>query len=172
MTLHPISLLFILIPLSTTPYLACCVSLLRHTSTMQLFTVLLTALALVSSTTALPVALAPDAIRRSEDIVYSPPIKSPSQGTVWKVGSKQVVTWDASSIPAGAEGNKGTIMLGYDDNTGSEHLYYKHPLADGFPLTAGQQSITVPNVPKKTTYIVAVLGDSGNISQKFTISPS
>jgi hypothetical protein len=152
---------------------------------MQLFTVLLTALALVSSTTALPVALAPDAIRRSEDIVYSPPIKSPSQGTVWKVGSKQVVTWDASSIPAGAEGNKGTIMLGYDDNTGSEHLYYsefhsadtvalhnpslgtfvigsvltcycvEHPLADGFPLTAGQQSITVPNVPKKTTYIVA-----------------
>ncbi|KAF8488646.1 hypothetical protein F5888DRAFT_1893003 [Russula emetica] len=139
---------------------------------MQLFTVLLTALALVSSTTALPVAVAHDASRRSEDIVYSPPIMSPSQGTVWKVGSQQIVTWDASSVPVGAEGNKGTIMLGYADNTESEHLNYKHPLADGFLLTAGQQSITVPNVPKKSTYFVAVLGDSGNISQKFTISPS
>jgi hypothetical protein len=29
----------------------------------------------------------------------------------------------------------------------------EHPLADGFLLTTGQQSITVPNVPKKT-YIV------------------
>jgi len=139
---------------------------------MQLFAVLLTALAIVSSTTALPVAVAPDVSRRSEDIVYSPPIKSPSQGTVWKVGSKQVVTWDATSIPQGAQGNKGTIMLGYDDNTGSENLDVEHPLADGFLLKAGKQSITVPKVPKKSTYIIAVLGDSGNISQKFTISPS
>jgi hypothetical protein len=106
---------------------------------MQLFTVLLTALALVSSTTALPVAVAPDAIRRSEDIVYSPPIMSPSQGTVWKVGSKQFVTWDASSIPAGAEGNKGTIMLGYGDNTGSEHLNYSEShLADPVALHGGR----------------------------------
>ena len=91
---------------------------------MQLFTALLTALVLISSTTALPVAVAPDASRRSEDIVFSPTIKSPSQGTVWKVGSKQVVTWDASNVPQGAERNKGTIMLGYDDNTGSENLDY------------------------------------------------
>ena len=105
---------------------------------MQLFTVLLTAFALVTSTTALPVAVAPDAIRRSEDIVYSPPIKSPSQGTVWKVGSKQVVTWDATSIPAGAEGNKGTIMLGYADNTESEHLDYgEFHSADPVPLHGG-----------------------------------
>jgi hypothetical protein len=152
---------------------------------MQLFTALLTALALVSSTTALPVAVAHDASRRSENIVYSPLIKSPSQGSVWKVGSKQVVTWDASNVPSGAEGNKGTIMLGYGDNTGSEHLDYsefhsadpaaltqfivgdvaigsvltcycvEHPLADGFLLTTGKQSITVPNVPKKSTYFVA-----------------
>jgi hypothetical protein len=93
---------------------------------MQLFTftALLTALALASSTTALPVAVAHDASRRSEDIVFSPLIKSPGQGTVWKVGSKQVVTWDASAIPPEAQGNKGTIMLGYDDNTGSENLDY------------------------------------------------
>ena len=145
---------------------------------MQLFTALLTALVLISSTTALPVAVAPDASRRSEDIVFSPPIKSPSQGTVWKVGSKQVVTWDASNVPQGAERNKGTIMLGYDDNTGSENLDYgefhladpagdvvtgsvltcycaEHPLADGFLLTAGKQPITVPKVPKKSTYFVA-----------------
>jgi len=107
---------------------------------MQLFTALLTALVLVSSTTALPVAVASDASRRSEDIVYSPLIKSPSQGTVWKVGSKQVVTWDASSIPSGAQGNKGTIMLGYDDNTGSEHLDY------GECLSADPAALNNPSV--------------------------
>jgi hypothetical protein len=152
---------------------------------MQLFAVLLTALALVSSTTASPLAVTPDASRRSEDIVYSPPITSPSQGAVWKIGSKQLVTWDNSSIPAGAERNTGTIMLGYDDNTGSEHLDYRefdsvdptashnslwgrflsvpclhvncveHLLADGFLLMAGQQYITVPKVTKRSTYIVA-----------------
>lgn len=90
---------------------------------MQLFATLLTALALVSSVTALPVAVS-DASRRSEDIVFSPTIKTPSQGTVWKIGSKQVVTWDASKVPQGAEGNTGTIMLGYNDNTGSENLDY------------------------------------------------
>jgi hypothetical protein len=31
----------------------------------------------------------------------------------------------------------------------------ENPLADGFLLTAGKQSITVPKVPKKNTYIVA-----------------
>jgi len=136
---------------------------------MQLFTALLTALAIVSSASAFPVAVAPDTSRRSEDIVYSPPITSPKQGAVWKVGSKQVVTWNASSIPQGAQGNTGTIMLGYNDNTGSENLDYEHPLADGFLLTAGKQSITVPNVPKRSTYFVAVLGDSGNTSPMFTI---
>src|SRR6266403_6512 len=94
------------------------------TSTLQLFAVLLTALALVSSTTALPVAVTPAAIRRSEKIVYSPPIKSPSKGTVWKVGSKQIVTWDTSSVPSGAELNIGTILLGFQDNSGSENLDY------------------------------------------------
>ena len=124
-THHPIPL-FILVSLSTTPYLACRVSLslFYAASTMQLFTALLTALALVSSVTALPVAVTSDASRRSDDIVFSPTIKTPSQGTVWKIGSKQVVTWDASNIPQGAEGNTGTIMLGYNDNTGSENLDY------------------------------------------------
>lgn len=92
---------------------------------MQLFTILLTALALASWTTALPLALVPDASRRSDKIVYSPSIKSPNESTVWRTGTKQVVTWDTSSVPKGAEANKGTIMLGYDDNTGSEHLDYR-----------------------------------------------
>jgi hypothetical protein len=92
---------------------------------MQLFAVLLTAFALVSSTTALPLAVAPaGGIRRSEDIVYSPPIKLPNQETVWKVGSKQLVTWDATGIPQEGKGNKGMILLGHDDNTGSENLDY------------------------------------------------
>jgi len=140
---------------------------------MKFFTTFLTALAILSSTTALPVAVAPAAvIRRGADIVYSPTIQSPSKGTVWKAGSKQLVTWDTTSVPSGAEKNKGTILLGYLDNTGSENLDIQHPLASGFLLTAGQQTITVPKVPKKSTYIIAVLGDSGNISQQFTISPS
>lgn len=88
---------------------------------MQLFTALLSALALVSSTTALPAPAAAPA-RRSENIVFNPPITSPSKGATWKIGSTQTVVWQTSGIPPQGQNNTGHILLGFDDGTGSENL--------------------------------------------------
>ncbi|KAH9080198.1 hypothetical protein EDB83DRAFT_2310491 [Lactarius deliciosus] len=121
---------------------------------MQFFTALLSALVLA----------------RSKLVVVSPAITSPTEGEIWPMLSQQVVKWSTSEIPPNGRNNTGKILLGYlEDNDPSEHLDYEHPLAEGFFLTAGSQSITVPNVPPKDTYIIAVLGDSGNTSPIISI---
>ncbi|KIJ27672.1 hypothetical protein M422DRAFT_99715, partial [Sphaerobolus stellatus SS14] len=65
----------------------------------------------------------------------------------------------------------GIILLGYLDNNGSydEHLDINDPLARGFPLIAGSVPVIVPNVPPRDTYVVVLIGDSGNISPEFHI---
>lgn len=74
---------------------------------MQIITALISALALASSTSALAVF---EPVRRGEDLVYSPRITSPQRGDVWKVGTKQTVTWDKSSVPHNVYGK---LLLGY-----------------------------------------------------------
>jgi len=133
---------------------------------MQFFTALFSALALAVSTNATPVHVA----KRTELIVVSPSITSPSLGDTWPVGSAQNVTWDTTEIPQIAKNYTGTLMLGYyDSDSQSEHLNYTHPLAHGFLLTAGSQNVTVPDVLPRDTYIVVLLGDSGNSSPQFSI---
>jgi hypothetical protein len=136
---------------------------------MQFFTALFTALILAVSTNATPIHVA-ERSELAELIVVAPPVTSPSQGEIWQVGSTQLVTWDASNIPESAKNRTGIILLGYiDGDTLSEHLNYTNPLASGFPLTAGCQNVTVPDVLPKTTYIIILLGDSGNSSPQFSI---
>jgi len=130
---------------------------------------ILSALALaVSTTTATPI----DA--RAALIVVAPPVTAPKAGDVWNVGDEQLVQWDTSKIPDEAKSYTGTIVLGYyegDDDT-DEHLDYENPLAQGFLLTAGSQSVTVPNKPYGPSYFVVLIGDSGNRSGLFTIEPA
>ncbi|KAI9458388.1 hypothetical protein BJY52DRAFT_1097319, partial [Lactarius psammicola] len=64
------------------------------------------------------------------------------------------VVWDTDNIPPSGKNNIGTILLGYFDHDDSEHLDLRHPLATGFLLTAGDQSVTVPNVPLRDTYVI------------------
>ncbi|KAH9985075.1 hypothetical protein BJV74DRAFT_775961 [Russula compacta] len=134
---------------------------------MQFFTVLLSALALAVSTTASPT----DAAKREELLVVAPPIISPNSTSVWSIFSTQEVIWDTSNIPSEAQNATGTLLLGYLDgnNTFDEHLNTGNPLASGFRLTAGRQSIFVPDVPTRDTYIVVLVGDSGDKSEPFTI---
>jgi hypothetical protein len=102
--------------------------------------------------------------------VAVPPVTEPSDKTVWKVGSKQTVKWDTSNLPPkeNITNIHGTVLLGFltDD---SENLMSDTPLAKGFSLLDGQVEITVPNVEPRDDYIVALIGNSGNISPKFTI---
>jgi len=144
---------------------------------MQFLTTFLSALALAASTTtASPIAApAPDPAAitaRSEFIVFSPQITSPSQGVTWPVGSQQTVQWDTSAIPLEGRNNTGFILLGFNNGTESENLLVDQPLAHGFLLTAGSQIITIPKVPHRTTYFVVLFGDSGNKSPQFTITSS
>jgi len=135
---------------------------------MQFFTTLLSALVLAVSTTATPVRIA----ERAKLIVYGPPITSPQGGDTWFVGSKQVVSWDTTNMPPAAANYTGTIYLGYhEDGSISEHLdiselfecfgchrthtRVENPLATGFLLSTGYQSVTVPYVVPRDRYIVA-----------------
>ncbi|KAH9039886.1 hypothetical protein EDB85DRAFT_2141002 [Lactarius pseudohatsudake] len=105
---------------------------------MQFFTALLSALVLAVSTTATPVHVT----ERSELVVDSPIITSPTRGEIWPILSQQVVNSD-------------------------DKLYWE--LASGFLLTVGSQNVTVPNVPPKNKYVIALIGGSGDLSPEFSI---
>ncbi|KZV69312.1 hypothetical protein PENSPDRAFT_581121 [Peniophora sp. CONT] len=104
--------------------------------------------------------------------VWSPKVTAPDAQTVWKVGAKETVRWDTSNAPADPTSTTATIYLGYfkSDGSGGENLDTKHPLATDVDLSTGEYTITVPSVPHRDAYIVALVGDSGNISPEFTIA--
>jgi len=106
-----------------------------------------------------------------EKTVYDPHITDPAQGTAWKAGDDETVKWDTSSLPSSYDGT-GTLLLGYiDPSSPGEHLMIDSPLATGFLLTDGSKTITLPsNLTTKSTYIVVLMGDSGNASPEFTIN--
>jgi len=99
------------------------------------------------------------------DIVISPKVVYPHTGTVWHPHEQHHVKW---IVPKDARGARGTLLLGHLDNN-SEHLDNAHPLATNIDFETGQVEITVPSVPAGDHYIVALLGDSGNISEEFKI---
>ncbi|KAF9185136.1 hypothetical protein BGZ49_004351 [Haplosporangium sp. Z 27] len=101
-------------------------------------------------------------------VIINPQIKSPKRRDVWVVGSTETVTWSTKDIPANSQ-QTGTLLLGYKTTGLDEHLDVDHPLAKNFKLSAGKVNIKVPKVSPKTTYIVVLMGDSGNASPEFTI---
>ncbi|KAI0269929.1 hypothetical protein BC834DRAFT_931847 [Gloeopeniophorella convolvens] len=108
------------------------------------------------------------AVPLMQRIVVAPPITSPVASTVWTPGSDELVTWDASTVPA--EGNfTGQLVLGFQTED-SENLDLAHPLAEGFSLRDGAVHVTCPDVPTRDNYIVVLIGDSGNASPQFTIA--
>jgi len=134
---------------------------------MKFFTTILTALAFaVSTTSATPID------ERASLVVFSPQITEPAANAVWTVNTQQTVEWDTTHIPDDAKHNTGRILLGFSDGqTESENLDNDHPLAEGFLLTDGSVTITVPKVTYRNTYFVVLFGDSGNRSPYITINP-
>ncbi|KAL5524397.1 hypothetical protein ACEPAF_9537 [Sanghuangporus sanghuang] len=105
--------------------------------------------------------------------VANPPVISPNASTVWVVGEAEMVLWDTSDLPQQITNLQGTVVLGFlNDSSGNEHLMIDSPLASGFDIRSGQIDIVVPDVEPRTDYIIALMGDSGNISDKFTIANS
>ncbi|KAF8556382.1 hypothetical protein OG21DRAFT_659969 [Imleria badia] len=70
--------------------------------------------------------------------VWVPPILSPNASTVWTVGGTYTVTWNTTSKPVNVTNSQGMVYLRINNETQST------PLAQGFPLTAGQVNVTVP----------------------------
>ncbi|KAI8137025.1 hypothetical protein BJV82DRAFT_636937 [Fennellomyces sp. T-0311] len=103
-------------------------------------------------------------------IVWNPEITTPNSGSKWRAGESYTVQWKTTvvgeEIP---DGVTGMIKLGYlEEGSINEHLYWD--LASDFPLNSGAQKITLPaDLETKTSYIIVVMGDSGNASQKFFI---
>lgn len=127
---------------------------------MFAFTNLLFAIAsLASLTLSLPLNL--------RDVV-DPPITSPTAGTAWHVGEKQLVTWSTVGLSSNVTNPAGMLVLGYMYNN-SENLMLNSPLATNINYADGQVLITVPNVETREDYIVVLFGDSGNASPEFTI---
>jgi hypothetical protein len=109
-------------------------------------------------------------------IVINPHITTPNSGTKWRAGGSFIVKWDTTyfdgtgQVPI-PDGFKGTIKLGYleDGDEYNEHLQWGD-LATGFALNSGAQRITLPaDLETKTSYIIVLMGNSGNASPKFTI---
>ncbi|KAI9322637.1 hypothetical protein BX666DRAFT_1897114 [Dichotomocladium elegans] len=104
-------------------------------------------------------------------IVWNPTITTPNAATKWRAGQSYTVKWETTvlgeEIP---DGVKGTIYLGYlEGDDYNEHLNWK--LASNFALNKGSQRITLPSdLPTRNSYIIVVMGDSGNASAKFRIS--
>ncbi|KAI8367968.1 hypothetical protein EDC96DRAFT_505928 [Choanephora cucurbitarum] len=106
-------------------------------------------------------------------IVINPKITTPSSGTKWTAGQNVTVKWkttygpDKTPIP---EIMRGYIKLGYFEKGDKYNEHLKWDLASNFSLSSGAQRVTLPSdLETKHSYIIVLMGDSGNASKEFTI---
>ncbi|KAJ7589514.1 hypothetical protein C8J56DRAFT_826742 [Mycena floridula] len=105
-------------------------------------------------------------LTRAANDVWVPKITSPVTGTVWVIGTRVKVTWSLDDEPANVS-NGGKIFLrkaGQVTSVGD--------LTPAFDLKAadGSFELTVPVVTPGSDYEIILFGDSGNISEDFTIA--
>lgn len=70
--------------------------------------------------------------------VWVPPIISPNASTVWVAGRTYPVTWNTSSEPSQVTNPQGMVYLRLGNATQAS------PIAQGFPLSAGEVNVTIP----------------------------
>ncbi|KAJ7589537.1 hypothetical protein C8J56DRAFT_860222 [Mycena floridula] len=103
---------------------------------------------------------------RAANDVWDPKITSPVTGTVWVIGTRVNVTWSLDDEPANVS-NGGKIVLrkaGKVTTVGDLTPAFNLKAADGF------FELTVPVVIPGNDYEIILFGDSGNISEDFTIA--
>ncbi|KAL8291872.1 hypothetical protein RQP46_002130 [Phenoliferia psychrophenolica] len=139
---------------------------MRFTAVASVFALFAATPALASASSALASA--------KQDIDYNPAVTSPTTGDVWTAGQSYDVTWN-TVLPSGINltevSQTANLVLGYKEN-GSENLDWV--LATSVPLyTTGAYTVTLPkDLESKSTYIIALIGSSGDVSQEFTINPA
>ncbi|KAK0184950.1 hypothetical protein F5146DRAFT_209885 [Armillaria mellea] len=97
--------------------------------------------------------------------IFTPPITSPTTGTVWTVKTIQNVTWDTSNPPSPiTDRNRSSIRL---IKSGGQLPVV---LADQFDIMLGWIEVEVPWVIEGNDYSLVLFGDSGNRGKPFTIT--
>ncbi|KAJ3509182.1 hypothetical protein NLJ89_g5357 [Agrocybe chaxingu] len=104
-------------------------------------------------------------VQLQERDVFVPPVLLPNSTSVWKVGTRQTVTWDVSRPPKQITNTKARIVLVTDGR-----LDFEHPLATDIDVLAGKAHVKVPHVAPGKNYQILVFGDSGNTGEFFTIT--
>ncbi|KIP01171.1 hypothetical protein PHLGIDRAFT_384197 [Phlebiopsis gigantea 11061_1 CR5-6] len=121
------------------------------------FSALLTVLSIYSGVTALP---------QKRDI-YAPSPILPDSGSIWTIGTLQVVTWDASTVPDGTE----TIpWIDLYETSPYGSAEYVTTLAQNVDAHAGQAGIVTPDVAPGSYFVMA--GAWGQSSEHFEIVAS
>ncbi|KAF9071197.1 hypothetical protein BDP27DRAFT_1322495 [Rhodocollybia butyracea] len=113
----------------------------------------------------------------SELVAFSPTIIYPKgHDIVWEAGTTTYnMTWETDNIPEELKNSTGSVLLGWLDNQEgkyNEHLDSDYPLSSGFMLADGFTSFTIDssrNLPTRDSYVLCLMGDSGNISDPLTI---
>ncbi|OZJ03942.1 hypothetical protein BZG36_02938 [Bifiguratus adelaidae] len=114
------------------------------------------------------------AVPLHKNIVYLPKILVPDSHTVWHTGEQHVVV--CQPLNELFQGSfRYTSRHSWHDYARSstperlnEHL--NQTLAQGFDLSTGNTSVTVPtDIPTRHDYIIVLFGDSGNASPRFTV---
>jgi hypothetical protein len=124
---------------------------------MRFTTSITTLLALAASALAAPVEL------ETRD-VWDPKVLYPNSHTVWHAGETHTVVWNTTNPPK-LVSNGAAIYLRQTNK-----FYGDSPLAEGFDLHSGRQTITLPkNLTTGSDYRIVLFGDSGNWSPKFKI---
>ncbi|KAJ3540118.1 hypothetical protein NM688_g6270 [Phlebia brevispora] len=95
--------------------------------------------------------------------VWDPKILSPNSTTTWVSGNTYTVVWDTTDRPKEITSTNGHIILA------NEGVEYTVLLAWNFDLLDGQVEVTVPPVYTEDGYQIVLFGDSGNLSEEFTI---
>lgn len=95
--------------------------------------------------------------------VWSPRITSPTDGAEWVTGSTVTVTWDTSDAPE-LISNGAAVRL---NKAGLGQQYLKE--FRSFDLRSGSVDVVVPDVEPGNDYSITLFGDSGNLSEEFSI---
>ncbi|KAI0658745.1 hypothetical protein C8Q70DRAFT_1068080 [Cubamyces menziesii] len=109
-------------------------------------------------------AVAVPAAEVEKRTVFTPLVTYPHTGTVWYKGQTHNVTWDTSDAPSSITGRfGGRIQLRKGDTTTPLILQ------SNFDVLLGRIEVVVPWVLSDTDYSLVFFGDSGDLSEQFTI---
>ncbi|KXN87619.1 hypothetical protein AN958_08400 [Leucoagaricus sp. SymC.cos] len=102
----------------------------------------------------------------SQRDVFVPPLTSPTEGAILKVGHTYEISWDTSAAPRQITNPIGCLILAH--NSRLQNL--DHPLAKDFDILAGKLNVTIPKDTKPgKNYQFVLMGDSGNYGATFSI---